>query len=209
MVLPNVVFPQPLSPTNPNTSPFFIESVTSSTAFKTDFFEENKEWLVSIGKKMGVPAFFKLMPEMSHYYVIKNEYQFIAEDKSNIQVSTVQWDVKDGKRFNIAYIDEQDQKRPCPVIIHASSFGSIERTLCAILENIALDEARGVPPMFPLWLAPTQVRIIPVSDTYPAFAIDICDRISCPGVFAISVMLPTRWLFLLCRMSVSPISSHL
>ena len=143
-----------------------------------DFFEENREWLVSIGKKMGVPAFFKLMPEMGHYYVIKNEYQFIAEDKSNIQVSTVQWDVKDGERFNIAYIDEQDQKRPCPVIIHASSFGSIERTLCAILENIALDETRGVPPMFPGWLAPTQVRIIPVSDTYLAFAMDICDRIS-------------------------------
>ncbi len=149
-----------------------------------DFFEENREWLVSIGKKMGVPAFFKLMPEMSHYYLIKNEYQFISEDKSNIQVSTVQWDVKDGERFNIAYIDEHDQKRPCPVIIHASSFGSIERTLCSILENIARDEKGGIPPMFPLWLAPTQVRIIPVSDTYLPFATDICDRISGRGIRA-------------------------
>lgn len=143
-----------------------------------DFFEENKEWLINIGERMKVPAFFKLMPEMSHYYAMKNEYQFIIEDKTNIQVSTVQWDVKDGERFNIGYIDEEGRKHPCPVIIHASSFGSIERTLCVILENIAIDAARGVPPMFPLWLAPTQVRIIPVSDAYLSFAVDICDKIS-------------------------------
>jgi len=143
-----------------------------------DFFEEKKEWLINIGKRMKVPAFFKLMPEMSHYYAMKNEYQFITEDKANIQVSTVQWDVKDGERFNIGYIDEEGRKHPCPVIIHASSFGSIERTLCAILENIAIDVARGIPPMFPLWLAPTQVRIIPVSDAYLSSAVDICNKIS-------------------------------
>lgn len=143
-----------------------------------DFFEENKEWLISIGKRIKVPAFFKLMPEMSYYYAMKNEYQFITEDRSNIQVSTVQWDVKDGDRFNIGYIDEGGQKHPCPVIIHASSFGSIERTLCAILENIAIDAARGVPPMFPLWLAPTQVRIIPVSDEHLPFATELCETIS-------------------------------
>lgn len=142
-----------------------------------DFFEENKNWLISIGKKMEVPAFFKLMPNMSHYYAIKNEYQVITEDKSNVQVSTVQWDVKDGERFNIGYIDEEGKKHPCPVIIHASSFGSIERTLCAILENIAIDAKRGISPMFPLWLSPTQVRIIPVSDDYIPFSTEICSQI--------------------------------
>ncbi len=149
-----------------------------------DFFEENREWLISIGKRMKVPAFFKLMPEMSHYYAVKNEYQFITEDKSNIQVSTVQWDVKDGERFDIGYVDEESRKHPCPVIIHASSFGSIERTLCAILENIAIDETRGVPPMFPLWLAPTQVRIIPVSDDHLSFATELCNTISGQGIRA-------------------------
>ncbi len=143
-----------------------------------DFFEENREWLISIGKQMQVPAFFKLMPEMSHYYAIKNEYQALTEDKSNIQVSTVQWDVKDGERFNIGYIDDQGQKHPCPVIIHASSFGSIERTLCAILENIAIDAGRGIPPMYPLWLAPTQARIITVSDDYLSFANELRDVIA-------------------------------
>jgi len=143
-----------------------------------DFFEENTEWLAGIGKKMGVPAFFKLMPEMSHYYAIKNEYQAICEDGSNIQVSTVQWDVKDGERFDIGFVDPAGKKHPCPVIIHASSFGSIERTLCAILENIASDESEGKVPMFPLWLSPTQARIVPVSDDFLSPALELCDRVS-------------------------------
>ncbi len=131
-----------------------------------EFFEQNQEWLVSIGKQLGVPALFKLMPEMSHYYAMKNEFQAITADGANVQISTVQWDVKDGERFDIGYIDEQGQKQPCPVILHASSFGSIERALCAILENIAIDAECGVAPMFPLWLSPTQVRVIPVSDKH-------------------------------------------
>jgi len=143
-----------------------------------DFYEDNRDWLIGIGKKMNVPAFFKLMPVMSHYYAIKNEYQSITEDKSNIQISTVQWDVKDGERFNIGYMDEDGQKRPCPVIIHASSFGSIERTLCVILENIAIDAAKGTPPMFPLWLAPTQVRIVPVSGDHVPFADGLRSRLA-------------------------------
>ncbi len=143
-----------------------------------EFFQKNKEWLISIGKKIGIPAFFKLMPKMSHYYAIKNEFQAITEDNANVQISTVQWDIKDGERFNIGYIDEAGRKHPCPVIIHASSFGSIERTLCAILENIAVDEANGKIPMFPLWLAPTQVRIIPVSKNHLDLAVNICEQIS-------------------------------
>jgi threonyl-tRNA synthetase len=143
-----------------------------------DFYEENKDWLISIGRQMKVPAFFKLMPEMSHYYAMKNEYQYITEDGANIQVSTVQWDVKDGERFDIGYVDEHGVKHPCPVIIHASSFGSIERTLCAILENVAHNAAHGRRPMLPYWLAPTQVRVLPVSSGYVAFAEELAGQIA-------------------------------
>jgi threonyl-tRNA synthetase len=143
-----------------------------------DFFEEYKDWLASIGKRIGVPALFKLMPEMSHYYAIKNEYQAITADGGNVQISTVQWDIKDGERFDIGYVDEHGQKQPCPVIIHASSFGSIERALCAILENIAIDAKRGIAPMFPFWLSPTQVRVIPVSDRHLSASADIMRKLS-------------------------------
>lgn len=143
-----------------------------------DFYEENREWLLSIGTRLRVPAFFKLMPQMSHYYAIKNEYQFITEDGANIQVSTVQWDIKDGARFDIGYMDIDNRKHPCPVIIHASSFGSIERTVCAILENAAIDAKNGKTPGFPYWLAPTQARIVPVKDDYLEVAKELCRELS-------------------------------
>ncbi len=147
-----------------------------------DFFEQNRDWLVGIGRRIGVPAFFKLMPQMSHYYAMKNEFQSITEDLSNIQLSTVQWDVKDGERFDIGFTDETGRKHPCPVILHASSFGSIERTLCAILENIAVDARAGRPPCFPFWLAPTQARVVPVSQEHVDFAVQLCDTLSGGGL---------------------------
>jgi threonyl-tRNA synthetase len=150
----------------------------------TAFFDANRDWLIGLGQRMGVPAFFKLMPRMSHYYALKNEYQFITEDGANIQVSTVQWDTKDGERFDIGYTDASGQRCPCPVIIHASSFGSIERTLCALLENIAHDERLGAPPMLPVWLSPTQVRLLPVSQTYVPAAAQLCERITREGIRA-------------------------
>jgi len=147
-----------------------------------EFYEENKEWLIGLCTKMGVPSFFKLMPEMTHYYAIKNEFQSITEDNSNIQVSTVQWDVKDGERFNIGFVDEDGKKHPSPVILHASSFGSIERTLCTILENIAIDINEGNPAMFPVWLAPTQVRLCPVKDEFLSFAQGLAEKFDEAGV---------------------------
>jgi len=147
-----------------------------------DFFESNREYLLNIGRDLGVPSFFKLMPKMTHYYAMKNEYQSITHDGSNIQVSTVQWDVRDGERFNIGYIDKEGKKQPCPVILHASSFGSIERTLCTLLENIAVDKDKGQPPAFPLWLSPTQVRLLTVSETLREFAEQVCDSLSAQSV---------------------------
>ncbi len=139
------------------------------------FFDANRDWLVKINRDLGVPALFKLTPEMTHYYAIKNEYQSITADGANIQVSTVQWDTKDGERFDIGFIGPDGKKHACPVIIHASSFGSIERTLCTILENIAIDAKQGRKPALPLWLAPTQVRVIPVTDEFVDFALGIAE----------------------------------
>ncbi len=149
-----------------------------------EFFDANREWLLELGRRMRVPAFFKLMPEMSHYYAMKNEYQAITHDQSNVQISTVQWDVKDGERFDIGYLDPHGQKQPCPVILHASSFCSVERALCAILESIAVDADAGRPPQFPLWLAPAQVRILPVSDPFIPDALALCDQLSHASVRA-------------------------
>jgi len=138
------------------------------------FYEENKEWLRSLTVEMGVPAFFKLSREMSHYYAIKNEYQVIGADEANVQIATVQYDIKNGERFQIMYTGEDGKRHPC-IIIHASSFGSIERTLYALLEVAAKMEEEGRPPMLPVWLSPEQVRLIPVAERHLASCNEIAD----------------------------------
>ncbi|MEM5836226.1 MAG: threonine--tRNA ligase [Candidatus Aenigmatarchaeota archaeon] len=127
------------------------------------FYEKYKEFFKKIIKEIKAPAFFKLMKEMSHYYAFKNEYQAIFLDGNNLQISTVQWDIKNGERFNICFIDKDGKRVPVPFIIHASSFGSIERAIAAILETGVWMEKEGKAPMLPLWLSPEQVRLIPVS----------------------------------------------
>jgi threonyl-tRNA synthetase len=140
-----------------------------------DFYNKNKKWVKGLIKDMGVPSFIKMMPERSHYYSIKNEYQAIGADGANSQISTVQLDVVNGERFKITYKGKDNKEHPC-TIIHCSTFGSIERTLYSILENAAIDEREGKNPMLPLWLSPTQVRLCPVNDAFIPYCEKLADR---------------------------------
>lgn len=129
------------------------------------FYEDNKEWMLNLMKIISVPSFIKIMKKRSHYYTMKNEYQSIEADGANSQISTVQMDFVNGERFNITYMGEDGKVYPC-LILHCSTFGSVERAVCSILENAAIDEREGRKPQIPLWLAPTQVRLIPISETH-------------------------------------------
>ena len=70
---------------------------------------------------------------------------------------TVQYDFVGPKRFKLTYIDT-DGKEKEPIVIHRSSIGAIERTMAFLIEHYA--------GAFPTWLAPVQVKIIPVSDRH-------------------------------------------
>jgi len=67
-----------------------------------------------------------------------------------------------------------------PPILHCSPTGSIERVICAMLENTAYQSV----PRLPTWLSPTQVRFVPVSERHAAYAIDLCARMNAAGVRA-------------------------
>jgi threonyl-tRNA synthetase len=144
---------------------------------------EKYRWLFKrIVETLRVPAFFKLMREMTHYYAFKNEFQAIFPNGENLQISTVQWDVKNGERFNICYYDADGVKKPVGVIIHASSFGSVERAVAAMLENAAGRVSEGKPPMLPVWLSPEQVRIIPVDvERHLGQSIRVAERLEKEG----------------------------
>ncbi len=128
-----------------------------------EYYEKYREFFKLLLKEVKMPAFFKLMNRMSHYYAFKNEFQVVFPDGNNLQISTVQWDVKNGSRFSLYFTDMDGTRKPVPIIIHASSFGSIERALAAILEKASWMEKGGLAPTLPFWLSPEQIRILPIS----------------------------------------------
>ncbi len=77
---------------------------------------------------------------------------------------TIQWDALLAEQFDMYFIDENgDKKRP--YIIHRTSMGCYERTLAWLVEKYA--------GLFPTWLCPEQVRIIPISDKYHDYAAQV------------------------------------
>ena len=77
---------------------------------------------------------------------------------------TIQWDALLAEQFDMYFIDENgDKKRP--YIIHRTSMGCYERTLAWLIEKYA--------GLFPTWLCPEQVRIIPISDKYHDYAAQV------------------------------------
>ncbi len=122
------------------------------------FYEKYKADLLEIVRYANRPLFVERLDKMKHYWAMKHEWQSIDSVHGNQQLSTVQFDVKEGKVYNIVYADENGEKKNC-IIIH-SSVGAIERCMYAILEEaLKLDR-----PVLPLWLSPVQLRIIPVNN---------------------------------------------
>jgi threonyl-tRNA synthetase len=78
-------------------------------------------------------------------------------------------------RFEAEYVGA-DGKRHTPVMIHRACYGSLERFLGIIIENYA--------GAFPLWLAPEQVQVIPVSEKFNAYAVSIKEQLLDAGVRA-------------------------
>ncbi|MCB4207604.1 threonine--tRNA ligase [Arthrobacter sp. UM1] len=89
------------------------------------------------------------------------------------QMSTVQYDFNQPARFGLEY-QAADGSRQEPVMIHAAKFGSIERFLGVLTEHYA--------GAFPAWLAPEQVRLVPVAEAFNEYVRDVADRLRARGV---------------------------
>ena len=82
------------------------------------------------------------------------------------QLGTIQVDYNLPERFELEYVDSNNAKAR-PVMIHRAPFGSLERFVAVLLEHTG--------GKFPLWLAPDQVAILPVSEKYNDFAKKVCE----------------------------------
>lgn len=125
-----------------------------------EYHEKYKDNLVELVRYSKRPALIEVLSEMKHYWAVKHEFQALDAVGGAVQLSTVQLDVEDAERYGIVYADTDGRKKGC-IICH-SSVGSIERWMYALLEEALKKEK----PSLPFWLAPTQVRLIPVGAEY-------------------------------------------
>ena len=88
---------------------------------------------------------------------------------------TIQWDALLAEQFDMYYIDENGDKVR-PYIIHRTSIGCYERTLAWLIEKYA--------GKFPTWLCPEQVRVLPISEKYEAYAADVLKELKAKDIDA-------------------------
>lgn len=136
-----------------------------------DFYAENEDWVKKVVKQnIKKPVLLEVIPKMKHYWNAKVDFAAIDDLGRPIENPTVQMDIQSARRFGITYLDENEEQQ-YPTILHCSPTGSLERVICSLLEKTSTD--KGNKPSLPLWLSPTQVRIIPVTDNHIEYAEDV------------------------------------
>ncbi len=89
------------------------------------------------------------------------------------QCSTIQFDFNLPERFDLYYIDSDGQQKR-PFMIHRALLGSIERFFGVLIEHYAGN--------FPLWLAPVQVKVLPITDSFNEYAASVVDKMKKRGL---------------------------
>ena len=128
---------------------------------KEKYFDDDKMWdeaenkLRSVLNELGV-EYYEAIGEAA-FYGPKLDVEVKPAVGPEITLSTCQLDFLLPRKFELSYIDKNGEKQ-IPVVLHRAIFGTFDRFTAFIIE-----ELKGI---FPLWLAPTQVNIIPVNNEY-------------------------------------------
>jgi threonyl-tRNA synthetase len=145
--------------------------------FTENCYQENKDMIIELARKFDRPVLVELWKERFFYFILKWEFNFIDSQGKASALSTDQIDIENSKRYNITFVDEDGSKK-YPVILHNSPSGAIERVIYALLEKAAKSSKTGEKPTLPLWLSPTQMRLIPVTSNHTAYCKEIADTLS-------------------------------
>ena len=126
--------------------------------------EKAENAIIEATKKKGL----KTVVELGEAAFYGPKLDFMVKDAigRQWQLGTIQVDYNLPERFELEYIDA-DGSRKRPVMIHRAPFGSIERFTAVVLEHTA--------GHLPLWLAPDQVKILPISEKYADYAEKVCE----------------------------------
>ena len=145
--------------------------------FTEDFYNENKELINEMVSKVGKPVLVEMWKEKFFYFVLKWEFNFVDNLGKASALSTDQIDVENAQRYNITFTNEKNEQQN-PIILHNSPSGAVERVIYALLEKFAKQAKEGKRPQFPLWLAPTQVRLIPLKDDFLEFTSKLAEKLT-------------------------------
>ncbi len=130
-----------------------------------EFYESNKKFINRLVKIVDKPVLIEMWDRRFFYFVLKFEFNFVDAMNKASALSTVQLDVENAERYDIKFIDSDNEERR-PIILHCSTSGAIERCIYALLENAHMDSQQGGVPELPLWLSPTQIRLISIADRH-------------------------------------------
>ncbi|MDV0447100.1 hypothetical protein MsAg5_09740 [Methanosarcinaceae archaeon Ag5] len=144
--------------------------------FTKDFYNENKDLIETMVKKVNKPVLVEMWDTRFFYFVLKFEFNYVDSLEKASALSTVQIDVENAERYDIVYTDSDGELKR-PTILHCSPSGAIERCIYALLEKAAMVSAAGKVPTIPTWLSPTQVRVIPVTEKHLDAADAVADKI--------------------------------
>ena len=136
-----------------------------------EVWEETEGHIRSVLTELGIP-FVEDVGEAAFYgpKVDINAKNVYGKEDTMI---TIQWDALLAEQFDMYFIDEKGEKVR-PYIIHRTSIGCYERTLAWLTEKYA--------GMFPTWLCPEQVRVLPISEKYTEYAEKVQKELKANGI---------------------------
>ncbi|MEW5918916.1 MAG: threonine--tRNA ligase, partial [Gemmatimonadota bacterium] len=118
---------------------------------------------------------YELNPGDGAFYGPKIDFHVTDSIGRSWQLGTIQLDYENPERFDLTYVGD-DNSEHRPVVIHRAVSGSLERFIAILIEHFA--------GAFPVWLAPEQVRVLPISDDLAVQAREITERMKRAGIRA-------------------------
>ncbi len=155
-----------------------IDDYEVAIRFTRDFYEANRDFITNLTKTVDKPVLVEMWDKRFFYFVLKFEFNFVDALAKASALSTVQIDVENAERYDINYIDNDGEAKR-PVVLHASASGAIERCIYGLLEKEAMKAEKGAVPMLPVWLSPTQVRVIPIAERHIDYAKKVSGQLTC------------------------------
>ena len=119
----------------------------------------------------GIEA--KVMPNEAAFYGPKIDVKMVDAIGRSWQLSTVQFDFNLPRRFELEYVGDDGAKHR-PYMVHRALLGSIERFMGVLIEHYA--------GAFPTWLAPVQVKVLPITDAQLEYAKSVAEQLKAAGV---------------------------